>query len=199
MLIGSIILAGGHSERMNQPKASLEWGDASMLHSRVECMLACAHPVVVVGRDPDQDLPPIDQEAEIVYDSLPGEGPLVGMLAGLERVTWECDAAVVFGCDFPFFDADTLRWLLGQLGDHDAAIPVVDGQPQPLCAIYRTSIATKVSELVKNGERKAQALAGLDNVVLIDDAAITAFDPERRFLFNVNSEDDYQQALQWKS
>lgn len=199
MLIGAIILAGGESERMGRSKASLEWRGSSLLGDRVAAMLDCAYPVVVVARDREQELPPLDTECEVVFDGDPSGGPLVAVLAGLGALADRCDAAVVIGCDFPFVDARVVAWLGRELGERAGAVPTDGGTPQPLCAIYRTSLLPGVRGLVERGERAALALLDLDGVARLDEAAVAHFDPERRFLWNVNTEADYEQALQWSS
>lgn len=199
MLIGSVVLAGGDSQRMGEPKTSLAWGDATLLTAAVDSLLECCFPVVVVAQDRDQELPPLDTESELAFDSIPGGGPLIGALAGIEKAHERCDAVMLVGCDFPFVNGNTIDWLCDQLGDANAAIPTNVDTPQPLCAIYRCSVLPQLRELVEGGERTAQALAKLSGVRLIDDATVTAFDSERRFLWNVNSREDYDKAREWMS
>ena len=199
MLIGSIVLAGGKSERMQSPKAELLWGDGSLLFDRVEAMLACSYPVVVVRRLADQALPPINTEAETTVDAIPDGGPLVGIRSGLEHVADRCDAAVAIGCDFPFFTGDTLHWLNEQLGDHAGVVPMNGDTPQPLCGLYRVSLLDELKRAIEGGKREAKAMLELSGVVTIDTATVDAYDKERRFLHNINTQEEYEQALKWKS
>lgn len=200
MLIGAIVLAGGSSERMQEPKAALRWGDASLLYDRTRAMLECAYPVVVVRRDEEQPLPPLDTECEVTVDAVPGgNGPLPAILAGLRSVADRCDAAIVMGVDFPFFERAHAHWLAERLGDHDGAVPMDGEEPQPVCAIYRTKLLADVEKLVADGKRAARAMLDLPRVVTIDTKTVEAFDAERRFLFNVNTPEDYAQAEKWRS
>ena len=122
---------------MGKPKESLKFGDSTLLGHTAEVLLECAYPVVVVARAPDQVLPPVPLEVELVYDDELDEGPLRGLSAGLKRLREDCDAAFATGCDAPFLTAGAVAWLAEMLADHDAVMPRVGSIMQPLCAIYR--------------------------------------------------------------
>jgi molybdopterin-guanine dinucleotide biosynthesis protein A len=197
MILASIVLAGGHGQRMGQPKAALPWRDSTLLLDRIETLLRCTHPVVVVARDEDQELPPLHTECELTFDTSPGEGPLGGVLAGMRFCAEDSDAVLVLAVDLPFVDERVVGWLADQLGERAGVVPVSGGKPQPLCAIYRTSLLQDIEALVASGERAAQALVRLPGVATLDDAP--PFDRERRFLFNLNTPEDLERARRWMS
>src|SRR5437588_762021 len=58
MIVGGIVLCGGQSKRMGQPKAWLPFGDELMLPRVVRLLGGAVRPRVVVAA-PDQDLPPL--------------------------------------------------------------------------------------------------------------------------------------------
>src|SRR5260221_12030407 len=95
MLVGSLILAGGRSRRMGQPKEALPFRGNSLLGRTVEVLLECTWPVLVIGRGGDQQLPPFPIEARTATDDRPGAGPLAAIATGM-------------------------RLLRGDLGAHDA-------------------------------------------------------------------------------
>ncbi len=195
MLIGSIVLAGGRSRRMGQPKEALPFRSSTLLGETVETLIHCTHPVVVVARDADQDLPPLALESELVYDAEPGQGPLVGIAAGLRAVTGECDAAFVCSCDMPFLDASVISWMAGLLGDRDVVMPKADGVLQPLVALYRTGVLAEIDKMIAEGIRTPRTLAERVPTRVLGDDDIDAFDRERRFLHNINNPDDYDAAV----
>jgi molybdopterin-guanine dinucleotide biosynthesis protein A len=186
MILGSIVLAGGSSSRMGSPKESLPWGDGSLLLHTVETLLDCTYPVVVVARDDHQDLPPLHTECELIFDDKPGEG--------LRFVESRCDAVLVVGCDLPFLNGEAVAWLAGQLGDHSGVVPVLDGIAQPLCGIYHVRLRPTIRDLVHRGERRALALAGLPGVHKLPEDLIRRFDPELRFLRDVDTPDEFDAA-----
>ncbi len=200
MRLGSIILAGGKSDRMGKPKASLPFGDNTLLGRTVDTLLSCTYPVVVVARDArqvEEELPPIPVEADIIHDAEEhqGCGPLAGLLAGLGRVGGRCTAAFLTGCDVPFLTPAAVEWLAEQLGDHDLVIPEVSGVLQPLTAIYCTSIEPAVRKLLATDDRSLHGLARSTNARLLDEAEVRVFDSSFRFLRGVNSQKEYQAAL----
>ena len=180
---------------MGRPKEALVLGDNTLLGRAVDTLLGCTSPVVIVARDKRQGLPPVNPEAETAFDEELDEGPLVGLLAGLRAIGPRCEAVFVTGCDSPFLSARSVDWLARQLGDHQAVIPRVDHRLQPLAAIYRTSILPDVEAMVRDGIRTPRTIAERCDTRILTDTEIDAFDPERRFLQNVNNPDDYQSIL----
>ena len=200
MRLGSIILAGGQSNRMGKPKASLPFGDSTLLGHAVDTLLTCTYPVAVVARNADEgtaELPPVPLEADIIHDAPEhqGCGPLAGIQVGLQHLSRLCDAAFVTGCDAPFLTPKVVEWLADQLGDNDLVMPEVGGVLQPLCAIYRTRIEPQVRKLLAGDDRSVHALTGATNARLLPEAEVSAFDPSHRFLRGVNSPEEYQAAL----
>lgn len=195
MIVGSLILAGGRSRRMGSPKESLPFGDSTLLGQTVDTLLTCCHPVIVVARDTEQELPPITLEAEVVFDAQLDQGPLLGMQTGMNAAQGECDAVFVIGCDTPFLDATAVDWLAHQLEDHDVVMAKIDDKLQPLGALYRMSVLPIVESLIAEGIQTPRTLAERCNTRILDAAAVDAFDPQRKFLRNLNSPEDYEAAL----
>ncbi|MBI5851159.1 MAG: molybdenum cofactor guanylyltransferase [Planctomycetes bacterium] len=194
MILGSMVLAGGRSDRMGRSKPALPWGDGSLLLHTVQTLIECSHPVVVVARDDHQDLPPLHTECELIYDARPGEGPLQAIDAGLAFLERKCDAVFVAGCDLPFLDAVVIGRFFDLLGEQMGVVPTHDGEPQPLCAIYNLRVHSAVHELVQAGQRRAQALAELPGIKLLGPAELRAIDPALRFFRDVDTPDDYEAA-----
>lgn len=194
MILGSIVLAGGSSSRMGTSKAGLAWGDRTLLLHTVEMLLDFTYPVAVVSRDQDFELPPLHTECDLIFDQDPGGGPLQAIETGMAYVFSRCDAVLVTSCDMPFLDGKAVEWLADQLGDHTGVIPVVDGKPQPLCGIFSERALPKIRELVQGGERRALALAELPGIQLLSEEKCRTFDPELRFLRDIDTPEDYEQA-----
>lgn len=191
MIVGSVILAGGRSRRMGRPKEALPIGDSTMLGRTVDTLLTCSYPVVVVARDTKQDLPPIALEAEVVFDDQIDQGPLMGMLTGMRAAAGECDAVFVTGCDSPLLEANAIDWLSHQLGEYDLVMAKIEDFCQPLGAIYRTSVIPTIETMLAEGIQTPRTLAERCNARLLSAAEVDTFDPDRRFLTNVNSPEDY--------
>jgi len=170
-----IVLAGGRSTRMGISKARLDWRGSSLLGAVVAALAPAVGHVVVV-RAPGQHLPPLPAGTVVADDAHEGRGPLEGLLAGLRAVPAGCDRAVVFAVDLPFATSALAARLLACLGaaGSDAAVPVVEGRPQPLAAAYRVGVAGEVARLLDAGERRVHALLDVCDVTWLDEAALLA-------------------------
>lgn len=197
MQLGGLILAGGRSRRMGRPKESLPIANTNMLDWQCRTLLTCTKPVVTVGRDRGQALPPIPPEVDVTVDELPGEGPLAAIVAGLRRLHdhhgfGDHDAAMTVGCDQPFLTADTVRWLHGLLGDADVLMPQANHKLQPLTAIYRLTCLAPAERLLASGARRPREIATAVKSRIVTEHELRQHDPELRFLRNLNSPDDYE-------
>jgi len=153
----ALLIAGGRSERLGQPKQSLEI-DGETLAARTAGVLAqVARPVTVVG--PPGERPDwVPAGCDWVGDPLPHGGPLVGLAAGLAAVRGELVA--VAPCDLPLLVPATYRALRRIAVDGDAAVATWE-QPQPLVAVYWREAALAAAELLlAQGEHRAQRLLG---------------------------------------
>src|ERR1043166_3412605 len=146
--VGGIVLCGGQSKRMGRPKAWLPFAGELMLPRVVRLLREAVDPVVVVAA-PDQELPPLPSEVEIVRDEELGRGPLQGLSAGLHALLGRVDAAYASSCDVPFLRPAFLRRMIALLGDAQTCVPYVDGFHHPLAAIYRTGVVATVDQLLR--------------------------------------------------
>lgn len=185
---------------MGRPKESLPIGDTTMLGWQCRTLLACADPVVVIGRDLGQDLPPLPDSVDVAHDELPGEGPLAAIAAGLRRLRerhgfGDLDAAVTVGCDQPFLTAEIVAGLRDRLGEAQLLMPRAEDKLQPLTAIYRTKVVTAADRLLAAGSRRPRELADAVESAIVEADELRQLDPELRFLRNLNHPDDYDAAL----
>ena len=82
MTLGAVILCGGQSRRMGQPKAWLPFGRERLLQRVVRLVSTAAEHVAVVAA-PGQELPPLPASVVLARDPVRGKGPLQGLAAGL--------------------------------------------------------------------------------------------------------------------
>src|SRR5688500_6745473 len=97
LTVGGLILCGGESKRMGQPKAWLPFGPELMLQCVVRLVGEAVAPIIVVAA-PGQDLPPLSEADGCVWvlrDEVKGRGPLEGLAAGLAALRGRADAAYV--------------------------------------------------------------------------------------------------------
>jgi molybdenum cofactor guanylyltransferase len=155
-----VVLAGGGSRRLGRDKALVEVGGRTLVeHVAGALGAAGATELVVVGGD----APALEGLGlHVVGDRWPGEGPLGGVITGLEAVRHSL--AVVCACDLPFLAPDLVRSLVDDAvgSAADVVVPVTAGRLQPLLAAYRTSAVTALRRAFDAGERSiSAALAAL--------------------------------------
>ena len=188
------MLCGGRSSRMGRPKAWLPFGNETMLQRVVRTLSEVVNPIVVVAA-PDQEVPSVPSDVEIVRDKREGLGPLAGLAAGLTALHGRVNAAYVSSCDVPLLTPDFVRAVIGHLGEHDLAIPRDANYHHPLAAVYRTSLGERCEALLAKGRRRPFDLVTMSNTQEIDVAELRSVDPNLDSLRNANTPDEYEALL----
>jgi molybdopterin-guanine dinucleotide biosynthesis protein A len=195
MARGAVVLCGGESRRMGQPKALLPFGPERLLQRVVRLVRQAADPVVVVSA-PGQVLPGLPPETVIIGDSIAGRGPLQGLAAGLAAHNDSTTFIFATGTDVPFLAPRWVAFLEQVIGDHDVAIPFCEERHHPLAALYRRAATLEASRrLLDRGELRLTALLGELRVRVVAEGELRAVDPGLRTLININSPADYERAI----
>ena len=190
---GGIVLCGGKSTRMGTSKALLPFGPETMLQRVVRILGELVSPIVVVAAT-DQELPDLPANVIVTRDERPERGPLEGLRAGLKALPEQVDRAYVTSCDVPLLVPGFVTQMLEHSRDHDIAVMEIDGFPHPLSAIYRRSVLPHVEELLAQDRLRPVFLFDAVRTRRVRPEQMTS-DPDLRTLRNLNTPDDYQQAL----
>lgn len=181
------VMAGGRSLRMGRDKALLPWGGTTLLgHALDRLRAVCARVMVLSGPEPRY----LDQGAPVLADSVPGAGPLGGLLTALEHAHGA--AALLLAVDLPFVPAALLAHLVEAVADADAAVPVVGGRPHPLCAAYGPACLDAVRRRVAGGDLKMTSFWGDVRVRRLGEAELGAFGDPDGVLRNLNTWQEYE-------
>jgi len=117
-----------------------------------------------------------------VPDVLPNAGPLAGIAAGLQAAA--NSLAAVVAVDMPDADPDVFLRLAGSWAGEPAVVPVVDGRPEPLHAIWARSAAPALVAFLHGGGRAVkEALTELG-------ARLVDLDGPMAFATNLNAPED---------
>ncbi len=192
---GGIVLCGGRSSRMGRPKAWLPFAGEPMLARVVRILGEVVSPVVVVAA-PDQDVPPLPSEVEIIRDAADGRGPLQGLVGGLDALAGRVEAVYLSACDVPFLIPNFVGRLVELLGDHDACVPEIDGYRHPLAAVYRVRVRAAASQLLAAGQGRARSLAEGARTRFVGPPELADIDPKFQSLRNLNTLAEYEAAVQ---
>ena len=194
MNVAGVVLCGGRSSRMGRPKAWLPFGRELMLPRVVRLLGAAVDPVVVVAA-PDQDEPPLPEKIAIVRDDRKGRGPLQGLAAGLKALRGRADAAYLSSCDAPFLWAAFVRRLIDLIGNAVICVPHVGGRRHPLAAVYRLGAAEAVDRLLAEDRLRMSFLFDAVPTRVVEADELADVDPTFQTLRNLNTPDEYEEAL----
>jgi molybdenum cofactor guanylyltransferase len=191
---GGVVLCGGKSSRMGQPKFSLPFGDELLLQRVCRILSKVVSPIVVVAAV-DQELPPLPDSVHIARDEFDSLGPLAGIATGLAALKAECESAFVTSCDVPLLDPNFVRAIIDRLGDHDVAVPNDGKYDHVLAAAYRTRLHVTARELLDSGQRRPLRLIEASNSLRIPVDDLRKADPKLNSLRNANTKEEYEAIL----
>ena len=208
--LGAVVLCGGKSSRMGRPKAWLDFGGEPLLSRVLRRVAGAAAPIVVVAA-PDQELPELaDLPVTVTRDHVADRGPLEGIRAGLSALSAGAAppaAAFVSSTDVPFLAPEIVRRLAALRAEGIEGSPAevvvarTEGRYHPLCAVYALGVLPRVEALLAADrlrpfflfEQSRTVVA--DEALLLADGALAAADPALRSLQNVNTPEEYAEAL----
>lgn len=192
--VGGIILCGGKSTRMGQPKAWLPFGPEVMLQRVVRILSAVVSPIVVVAAR-GQELPGLPRDVLVARDEHEALGPLAGLAAGLTALTGRADAAYASSCDVPLLETAFVSRVIALLADYDLAVPRDGTYHHPLAAVYRAGLEPAIRELIAGNRLRPVYLIERSHAREIDVSELRDVDPELRSLRNINTPAEYAAAL----
>lgn len=185
--LGAVILAGGTSRRLGRDKATLVFEGRSFLQIIADAVATVCDPVVVAVRA-GQQLP---TGLAAVADQREAQGPLEGIRVGLKALAGDCDRAFVTGCDSPLLQPEVISLLDSRIGDHQAIVPFDQTHRYGLTAIYRTSIHTKIEQMLDQQQRRVVDLVAALDTRLEPVQSLRNVDAELKSLFNINTPGQY--------
>ena len=179
---------------MGRPKAWLPFAGELMLPRVVRLLSEDVAPVVVVAAA-DQKLPPLPADVAIVRDEEPDRGPLQGIAAGLHALKGHVEAAYVSSCDVPLLRPAFVRRMIELLGDRQICVPLVGDYHHPLAAVYRIEVLDAVRTLLAQDRLRPVFLFDSVPTRMVEAAELLDCDPTLASLRNVNTPEEYEQAL----
>lgn len=185
----AVVLAGGRSRRFGRDKLAEPLGDRTLLERAIDAVRPVAVEIVVVTAPDDGRL--VHGDVIVIGDAAAFGGPLVGLAAGLGRVSRP--VVLVVGGDMPAMVPSLLQAMVERLAD--PAIEAValewDGRGRPLPIALRTAPAAAAAErLLASGERRLRAILESLSTAIIDEPTWRALDPDGATLRDVDTPAD---------
>lgn len=188
--MNAIILSGGKNTRMaGKEKAFLQIGPKCLIQLKIDLLQPLFDRIIVVTNNPARYCA---FDVDITTDKEPGLGPLMGLYSGLKSSPAKYN--FVTTCDTPFLQKPLVEHLKDAAGDHDAAVPKWNDNTEPLCAVYSTDCIEHIANALKT-DRRVVSFFDQVNVNYIPHETVQKFDPKGLSFFNINTTQDYEQAL----
>jgi molybdenum cofactor guanylyltransferase len=169
--VNAYVLVGGHSRRMGASKSALF----------LDRVVTAARPVfdsVIAVQRAGGEAMPIPTVFEEPHE---GDGVIFGVACALQHAQ---SRAFILAVDYPSITSELLRFLRD-----DGRVPIWDGLPQPLCAVWDVTSLSSIRQQIADGRYDLRSIIERD---MIGEAALRArFGGEP--LRNVNT------AAEWKA
>jgi len=185
------IIAGGQSRRMGRDKAFVDLAGKPLIEHVIErsADLGQAETILITNKPAQYarlGLP-------MYRDLLPEKGSLGGIYTALAQAS--SPDVLVLACDMPFVNTDLLRYLVDQIrADIDIIVPRVDGYPQGLHAIYKTTCIEPIAEQLAADQLKIIRFYDQMRVRYLDESDYAASDPLGRSFANLNTPEELAEA-----
>jgi molybdenum cofactor guanylyltransferase len=197
---GGIVLCGGKSSRMGQPKAWLSFDGETMLQRVVRIMGEVLDPVAVVAAE-EQELPELPADVTIVRDEIEGRGPLQGLAAGFTALEGKVESVYLSSCDVPFLRREFVERVVSLSSGatnarQEIIVPRIGDRFHPLAAVYKVSVLPHVQQMLASGVFRLTSLLDIVPTRIIEPHELADVDPEFESLRNLNTPEEYRNAIQ---
>ena len=177
---------------MGTDKSQLRIGQQTFTERIAETLLQLTDSVTIVGGTIESPFPSVSD----VY-------PQWGALGGLHGAFTACTSewAIAVACDLPFVTPELFAHLADQRLGHEAVVPIQqDGRPQPLAAMYRIDpCRQRAAELIEAGRRRPLDLLETVSTRWVPFEEFRNLDQAERFFVNINTPEDYYEAIRGHS
>ena len=194
----AVILAGGSSTRMGGiSKSDLILENATFITRKIRfAEKICSEIIISAAAETGLQMPDSlnhiagDIPIRIVHDEAKGQGPLMGILTALQASRFEVN--FITTVDSPFVSIPLAEYLIQGLGDNDAHVPLWNGYPEPLFAVYRKSCIPFIQESLWENRRKIVSFYDKISVKYADFEVVKRYDADGASFININTQEDYR-------
>lgn len=157
-----VVLCGGQSSRMGSDKGLLDLNKKTWVQTATEKINKLQLPFVIsVNENQYQEYSSIFSSEQLIADnnSLQLKGPLCGLLS--VHIKFPGEDLLVLACDMPLMETELMQELVTQYDQHpsyDAFIYINDGEPEPLCGIYKVNGLANIYDLYRSDQLKKYSM-----------------------------------------
>lgn len=193
--ITGTILAGGRSGRYGINKAFVQIGGIRIIDQITQIFRQIFQEIIIITNTP-KDYAYLN--IKIAQDLIPGLGPLGGIYTGLTHASNEC--IFTTACDMPFIKSELIYYMINLSEAYDVVVPKIQGELQPLHAIYSKGCLPYINELINSPRRidknnlRISHFYNRVRVHYLVEHEIKPFDPDHLAFFNINTQEDLERA-----
>jgi molybdopterin-guanine dinucleotide biosynthesis protein A len=174
---------------MSRDKASLPFGDETMLERIVGVVSQVVDEVWVVAREGQT----VAGDFRIARDPAEGLGPLAGLVTGLGAMAAE--RAFLTTCDVPLLKAAYVERMLELSRGHPIAVPVVGDRSMVTSAVYSRVVLPLAEDLLQQRRLRPFFLVEAFDARIVSEDELREVDPELDSLRDCNTPEAYRDAL----
>lgn len=185
-----LVLAGGHSTRMDVDKSMLDYHGKSQVEHCCDLLSNLCGSVFISNRE-DQSQLRGHKNFPQIHDIFHNIGPLGGILSAMSvhpDVAW-----LVLACDLPLVNKKTIELLIRQRDRSKIATAfksIKDPKlPEPLCAIYETKSQSQLKKFLDRGIHCPRKILISSDVHLI-------VQDQKSALNNINNQQEYHAVVE---
>jgi len=187
-ILNGLVLAGGKSLRMGNPKDKINWHGKEHRYYLADLIAPFCDQVYISCRQ-DQ-VCDLDPNYKLINDSFSDMGPLGGVLSAFKSKPNQ--AWLVVACDMPFLDAECFEFLIrSRDADKNATAyqNPIDSLPEPLITIWEPKSYPILNDYLITGHTSLRKFL-INNDILL----IKPLKPE--ILLNVNTPEEMLKATE---
>jgi len=188
--IEAFVLAGGKSKRFGQDKATLRFGDKTLLERIYDELKSLIPTTRIIGKKQKISHFPVQI---FIEDLIANAGPIGGLYTALFQST---KPLLLTSCDMPFIRKDHIKFLIDQFDPQLAAtIAISEKGMEPLFGIYQHQIISVVKTMIESNEYAMHRICDHIDVKFVDFSKAGYISD---LFFNINTLSDYKKALYLK-
>lgn len=149
--------------------------------------------VLIVARDEADAVNYTLKGVHVITDQLPDHGPLMGLYSGLSAT--RAQRSLLIAVDMPFVQPTLVSFLLSQPPSKALLIPLVNGVPQVLLAIYPRTVLPLIEDRLRQGRHDLRSLLEVTTVQYIEEEQLRKVDPKLRSFVNVNTPEELREVM----
>lgn len=188
-----VILAGGENSRLpGKKKTFRKIGNTMILETIHDIFVRLFKEVIIVVNDPQAFAA---WDMTIVTDIIPSRCALAGIHAGLFYA--DSPAVYVTACDAPFINPKVIEYIIKQAEPgFDAVLPKTEKGIETLSAVYSKSCIPLIEKNLGRDIYMIKKIFRKNKIKEIPIERLRKWDPDMRFVFNINTPDDLEKAKQ---